>query len=179
MRKRLGRYVYVCPACGRVSWMPHSDCLPGKFRETRSLVDGLVYPSCRQVELLCFWCLVEQRRKEGLVCMAVPNLKGLGEGCASSTSNALDGGPLRQFSELWEFLTARVYPDGSERRGGKMSLSCESGSLGLCLTDMDTGAYAFLNGSDLEVLLLEAEDRLAHGTMAFKATRYEVRKKKK
>jgi len=104
--------------------------------------------------------------------MSVPRLNNVKGNSGSSTSSALAPGVLKPYLELWAFLTQTTYEDGSPRRPGKLALSCESGQLGLCLTDGDTGQYAFLNGTDLELLLLDAETRLEAGTLAFKPSKY-------
>lgn len=109
--------------------------------------------------------------------MALPRKTVSAEGSGSSTSNALVAGPLSEYSELWAFVTQTAYPDGTKRRTGRLSLSCESGMLGLLLTDDETGQYAFLNGRDVTGLLTEADLRLGDGSLSFRPSRFNGRKK--
>jgi len=109
--------------------------------------------------------------------MALPRKTEAVNGSSLSTSSVLAGGPLTQYSELWAFLVATAYPDGTKRRTGRISVSYESGLLGLLLTDEETGQYAFLNGRNLDDLLAEAELRLADGSLSWRPSRYGNRKK--
>jgi len=127
--------------------------------------------------LLCPSCRERHSPAEVETCMALPRKSPGSESSSSSTSNALDPGPLKQYSELWAFLTATTFPDGTKRQAGKFSVSFESGLLGLLLSDGETGQYAFLNGRDLTGLLDEAELRLADGSLSFRPSRYGGRKK--
>jgi hypothetical protein len=104
--------------------------------------------------------------------MVLPRRTADAGNSGSCTSSALVAGPLSQYSELWAFLTSTTYPDGTLRRTGSLSLSCESGMLGLSLNDAETGQYAFLNGKDLEDLLTTAELRLTDGSLAWRPSRY-------
>jgi len=169
---RKGRYVYVCPACGGTTWSPRLDRVPGKFRDMASLVDGRQYSSCRQVEQLCYWCEGDKWGVGVKACMVLPRkIAGAGNS-SSSTSSALAAGLLEPYSEIWAFLTQTAYEDGSTRRTGRLSLSCESGTLGLLLNDMETGQYAFLNGHSLQEMLETAELRMADGSLPWKASKY-------
>ncbi len=167
-----GRYVYVCPACGCTTRSPRLDRVPGKFRDTVSLVDGCSYPSCRQIEQLCFWCEDEKWGMRGDSCMVLPRKIAGAENSSSSTSSALVAGPLEPYSEIWAFLTRTTYEDGTTRRTGRLSLSFESGMLGLLLNDTETGQYAFQNGSSLQDLLETTELRLTDGSLPWKASKY-------
>lgn len=174
---RNGRYVYVCPACGGTTWSPRLGRSPGKFRETYSLVDGTAYPSCRQIEQLCFWCEAERWGEEVNTCMVLPRKGAIAPGSESSTSNVLAAGLLTQFSELWAFLVSTTHPDGAARQTGSLSLSFERGLLALSLNDTETGQYAYLNGKSVDDLLLQAELRLSDGSMPWRPSRYAGKKK--
>jgi len=104
--------------------------------------------------------------------MVLPRKNAVANGSASSTSNALDPGPLTPFSELWGFLTQVLWEDGKPRLPGKITLSCDVDMLGLSLQDAETGQYAYLNGRSLGSLLEEAELRLADGSLSFRPSRY-------
>jgi len=126
-------------------------------------------------DILCWWCR-ERHSPEGVdECMALPRKVAGAGGSGSSMSNVLDAGLLTPYSELWDFLTATTFPDGTKRRPGKISLSCESGLLGLLLTDCENDQYAFLSGRSPTVLLEEAELRLSDGSLSFKASKYPSR----
>lgn len=127
--------------------------------------------------VLCWWCREMHSPAEVEICMALPRKTAAANGSASSTSKPLAAGLLKQYSELWEFLTAETYPDGTKRRTGRISVSFESGLLGLLLTDEETGQYAFLNGRDLDDLLADGELRLADGSLSWRPSRYQQRKK--
>jgi hypothetical protein len=102
-------------------------------------------------------------------------------GAATSESSMLKplvAGPLEQYSELWAFLTRTAFEDGQRRLTGKISLSCESGLLGLLLSDSETGSYTFLNGSNLTDMLTEVEIRLDEGTVTWKTSKYPPTKRK-
>jgi hypothetical protein len=109
--------------------------------------------------------------------MALPRKAATASNSESSTSKQLDAGPLEQYSELWAFLTQTTFPDGVKRLTGKISLSCESGLMGLLLTDTETGSYAFLNGHGVTDLLTEAELRLSDGSLNWRASRYPLKGK--
>jgi len=134
-------------------------------------------PPATVVNVLCWWCRNMHSPGEVPLCMALPRKAADANGSPSSTSNALVAGPLKDLPEIWGFLTATSYPDGTKRRTGRLSVSFESGMLGLLLTDDETGQYAFLNGRNLDDLMAEAELRLADGSLSFRPSRYGSRKK--
>lgn len=175
---RKGRYLYVCPACKVTTWTLRVGSVQGKFLETYSLVDGRSYPSCDMREQLCYWCELDGEGEKDDLCMAMPVKPAAKGDSTSSTSSVLAAGLLTQYCELWDFLTGQTYADGSRRPGGKLALSCESGALGLCLTDTGTGQYAFLNGNSVDDLLLEAEVRLKEGKVPWRASRYQGKGKR-
>ena len=125
--------------------------------------------------VLCWWCRERHGPDEVVKCMALPRKTASAANSESSTLNALDAGPLAQYSELWAFLTQTAYPDGQKRQTGKISLSFESGLLGLLLTDSETASYAFLNGRGVTDLLTEAELRLADGSLSWRVSKYPAR----
>jgi len=139
--------------------------------------DGHDVPPAELRTVLCPGCR-ERHEPAGVdVCMALPRKSATADSSGTSTSSALAAGLLSEYSELWAFLTATTFPDGSKRQTGKISLSCESGMLGLLLTDAETSSYAFLNGNDVTSLLTEAELRLGDGTLSFRPSKYPGRKK--
>ncbi len=130
-------------------------------------------------EVLCCFCRNYHHPDEVNKCMVLPRKTAAVEGSQSSTSNALDAGQWKLFPELWEFLTASVFPDGASRRTGRLSVSFESGAIRLSLTDDETGQYASLSGRKLDDLFLDLEVRLAEGSLPWKASRYASRNKGK
>lgn len=128
--------------------------------------------------VLCWWCSEYHPPSEVRKCMALPRKTPGTESSESSTSKPLDPGPLKQFSELWEFLTATCYSDGSKRRTGRLSVSFESGALKLSLSDDETGQYACLSGRNLTSLLEDAELRMDDGTMPWRSSKYGPRGKR-
>jgi len=139
--------------------------------------DGYDVPAVSIGRVLCWWCREYHSPAEVERCMALPRKVAAANGSTSSTSNALDAGLLKQYSELWAFLTQNSFEDGLKRRTGRISVSCESDMLGLLLTDDETGQYAFLNGRKLDDLLAEAEIRLSDGSLSWRPSRYGSRKK--
>ena len=169
------RVVYQCPDCMGIAEAISLTALGGKVRPAFRESDGRPLPAVTVRRILCWWCREYHSPEEVDACMALPRKIAGAENSQSSTSNVLDAGPLKQFSELWGFLTATSYPDGVKRRTGRLSVSFESGLLGLLLTDDETGQYAFLNGRNLDDLLAEAELRLADGSLTFKASKWQRR----
>lgn len=55
--------------------------------------------------------------------------------------------------DLWDFLTATHWPDGTERAPGSLTIFCDAGVLKGCLSDKDAGLVCFLSGADLVGLL--------------------------
>lgn len=124
----------------------------------------------RQVK--CWWCREYHSPLEVETCMALPRKSDTTDSLPSSTSNVLDAGPLTQLEELWAFLTASAFPDGSSRRTGRLSLCFESGMLKLSLNDEETGQYACLSGRNLQTLLEEVELRFSDGSVPWRASRF-------
>ncbi len=151
--------------------------LGGKCRPDFASRDRQDLPGVVVRNVLCPFCREYHCPAEVDKCMVLPRKSATANGSASSTSKPLDAGLLQQYSELWAFLTAETFPDGTKRRSGRISLSFESGLLGLLLTDEETGQYAFLNGRDLDDLLADGELRLADGSLSWRPSRYGSRKK--
>lgn len=170
--------VYWCPSCGATSVKPRFGRVPGKVRETVSLVDGVSYPSCARHEQLCYWCEVGFWGGEGERCMAFPTRPAAAASSGSSLSSALAAGPLKPYPELWDFLTTTVLADGGSRQTGRLSVCFESGVLKLSLTDDHTGQYASLSGRNLDDLIAEVELRLADGSLPWRPSNFIKGKRK-
>lgn len=122
--------------------------------------------------VLCHHCRDRHRASEVPTCMALPTRKAPAERSTSSTSSALAAGLLTPYSEIWAFLTATAYPNGAKRRTGRLSLSCESASLRLSVTDEETGLYATFQGSSLDDCLLAFEAGLAAEEVPWRESKY-------
>lgn len=170
-------YRYSCPDCKTMSWCVEMTALGGKVREPFMPRDGNGQPAVKVVEVLCWWCRNFHSPAEVEGCMALPEKRAANGSSTSSTSNALEKGLLEQYAELWEFLTATSYPDGRKRQTGRLTVSFDAGLLGLLLTDEETGQYAFLNGRNVTTLLEEAELRLSDGSLSWRVSRYNQRKR--
>ncbi len=110
--------------------------------------------------------------------MKIPDRKATGAAGTGSLSSALVAGPLKQFSEIWAFLTGADTVTGASRLPGSLSLKCASGLLGLTLNDAETGQYVFLQGRDLEEMLLMAEGGLGDGSLHWRPSQSGPRKRK-
>lgn len=122
--------------------------------------------------VLCWYCREYHAPAEVTACMALPRKMASTDGSATSSSNALAPGPLAEYSEIWAFLTATKYPDGSRRKTGRLSLSCESGVMKLSCTDEETGQYVCLSFADLGEALLAFEAGLAAGDLPWRPSKY-------
>jgi len=90
----------------------------------------------------------------------------------SSSSVVLVAGPLDGLSEVWAFLTATAYPDGTKRLTGRLSFSCEKGVLSVSLTDQETSQYVIRSGRSLSDILLALEAGLASGDLDWAPSRW-------
>lgn len=169
---RSERYVYECPSCGGLTFVPRLGRIQGKSRDVISLVDGRQYPSCRRIQQLCYWCEVDRWGAEERTCMAFPTVPVPAASSGSSSSSALAAGPLKQYPELWDFLTTSIMPDGLPRQTGRLSVCFESGVLKLSLTDDHTRQYASLSGRNLDDLLTEVELRLSDGSLPWRPSSF-------
>ncbi len=174
---RKGRYVHVCPACERETFRPRCHVSNPKFRDVVSKFDGLVYPSCRRVVLLCQRCFDKRWREGEQTCMQIPDSRSKNGHPGGSSLSATDPGLLRPFSELLIFLTGSVSETGAERKPGNLSLRLQSGTWGLSLTDAETGQYCFVEGKRLDDLLLMVEMGLGDGGLPWRASAYQQRPK--
>lgn len=147
---------------GRIKWPPAGDAGSAE-------PDDL--PADRTI--LCWWCREYHRASEVKGCMGLPMKKATQGNSTSSTSSVLVPGLLAAFSEIWAFLTATSYPDGSKRRTGRLSLSCESGQLKLSLSDDETAQYICLSSTSLDDALLAAEVGMAEGTLSWRESKYQ------
>ena len=110
--------------------------------------------------------------------MKIPERRESATNGTGSSSSALVPGPLQQYCEIWAFLTGCDVKTGISRASGNLSLKFASGYLGLTLNDTETGQYAFLQGLDLEVLLMQAESGLEDGSLHWRASGYSQKKRK-
>lgn len=70
---------------------------------------------------------------------------------------------------LWDYLTAESYSDdGTARRTSTMLIFTDSGSLKLCFNDRDNNRQFFHTAATMELLLTEAEVKLATDTADWK-----------
>lgn len=166
-------HLYKCTDCGAESHLLQAWENGRKLRPPLRERDGVDVGRVVVHRVLCWWCRTYHPPSEVDACMALPRKPSGNGSSASSMSSALDAGLLKQYSELWGFLTLAAYPDGTKRKTGRLSLSCDVDMLGLGLQDEETGQYAFLNGRSLDDLLLEAESRLSDGTMPWRASRFQ------
>lgn len=171
------RYVYQCPACECLTREVALTRVGGKVREPCWDRDGRMTPGVKVVKVLCWWCREYHPPEEVEACMALPRKVASAGKSGPSSSSALDAGPLKEYSELWAFLTASTYPGGEKRLTGRLTFSCEQGLLGMLLSDDDNDQYAFLNGRDLQGLLTEAELRLGDGSLSFRPSKYRSKRK--
>ena len=112
------------------------------------------------------------------ICMVLPKKGASATASESSTLSAKAAGPLSTYSEIWAFLTQTLWPDGTSRQTGKVTLSCDLDLLGLSLQDTETGQYAFMQGRDLSALLEEVELRLTDGSLPWRPSKYSQGKRK-
>jgi len=126
------------------------------------------------------WRLSEGRKRDisyatvpevGL-CMALPRNPGDPGQKRTSSSGVLDPGVLKQFAELWGFLTSTTFPDGGKRRTGRMSFSVDAGELVLSLNDPQTNQYATLQADGLNELLELAELKMASDEIKWRKSKF-------
>lgn len=139
---------------------------PEYFRER----DGLGRPAVKIVDVLCWWCRLRHSPEGVELCMKIPDRRADAASGTGSLSSALDAGLLTQYSEIWAFLMGTDSVTGVSRKSGSLSLKFASGMLGLSLNDQETGQYCYLNGPKLDDLLLMAEAGLADGSLPWRAS---------
>lgn len=165
---RRGRYVFVCPDCGQTTFRVSLYVSPGRVRETVSLVDGRSYPSCRQVEQLCFRCLLRRGVDEETLCMALVRPVVVEENGSTSCLTAKMPPWLSQYPELWEFLSKPSYKDGKPRQLGKVSLQLVSTGVQMTLTDPSSSAYCCRQACGLKEAMELFEEGLATSSLVWR-----------
>lgn len=129
--------------------------------------------------VLCCFCRQYHSVNPRVACMPVPEKEDVKMGSSSSSSNAQVGELLKQYPEIWDFLTASKTPSGKSRQTGRLSLSCEGGQLRLSLTDAHTGSYATLSGATFDELLLGFEVGLSDSRVAWRPSSPDYTKPRK
>jgi len=112
------------------------------------------------------------------LCMAMlrPTVSGPANGSLSSLAS--QGQLLRDFSELWEFLTGLTYQDGKPRQTGSISLKCFAGKIQVTLTDPSGGCYCCQSSASLDDAFLALEIGLKEGTLPWRPSGYAKEKRK-
>lgn len=166
------RLVQFRPACRR-------DLYNQNARDAGSQLSLPGCKRCRPCSLVgadvarCSICGPGWLLRESLVPMCPLPTKQTRESLDTSCgSTAKPSSTFDSFPELWAFLTSSLFPDGTKRQTGKMSLSFDSGIWSLVLTDLHTQLYACLNAPSVDDLILMAEARLAESTMPWRASNY-------
>jgi len=162
--------VYECTACGVLTPEVLLSSLGGKVREPFRARDGSLAPGVRIMRVLCWWCRTFHPPEEVESCMKIPSRSAHQNGDGGSSSSALVPGLLAQYSELWAFLLGTDTVTGALRKSGSLSLKCSSALLGLTLNDAETGQYCFLQGRNLDDLLLMAEAGLGDGSLPWRVS---------
>jgi len=111
------------------------------------------------------------------LCMALAKPSTSLTANGSSPSGVSRGELLKQYSELWEFLTGAAYSDGTKRQPGCMSVKCTPGGLQVTLTDPSSGSYCCLTAASLDDALLALEMGLAEGSTTWRSSSYAKPKK--
>lgn len=177
VRKRLS--VYVCPSCGVVASPFHLDAANGKSRSSFRDDRGNIMAGVFVWKVLCWWCREYHPATEVEACMKIPDRKAFPEAANGSFSSALDPGLLKQYSELWGWLTGCDGSTGKRRQPGSLSLKCSAGMVSLTLNDPATGQYCTLNLAGVDDLLLMAEAGLGDGSLPWRPSSYGNGKKVK
>jgi hypothetical protein len=81
-----------------------------------------------------------------------------------------EGWPAR-YPALVEFLTAAVWPDGSPRAPGTLTLFCEAGAWKACLNDKDQSLVSFCTAPSPSQLLLALEGGLETDNLDWRSTK--------
>ncbi len=92
---------------------------------------------------------------------------GSGQPLASYASCKL----AERFPTLWEFLTLSLWPDGTERCTGTMTLMAEGGMVKAALNDRDVSASCFVSGKTFTSLLEAIEKGLDGESLEWRAKR--------
>jgi len=162
----------------RLSSLEHDE-LCRKFREsgfvTRDYFATRPFPVPAgpvDREVLCWWCREVHLASEVESCMKLPRKNAAVAGSESSTLKSSDAGPLSPFSAILAWLSQTCFEDGTRRQTGRLTLSFESGMWGLSFVDTESQQYAFLEGRNLEEMLLIADDKLDKDMMPWRASKW-------
>lgn len=172
-------YRYTCPDCGITTNLLDVMQLGGKVRPDFRARDGQDEPAVRVSRVLCWWCRLYHPPAEVEACMKIPERRAVTGNGTGSCSSALVAGPLKEFSELWDFLLGSALPDGKKRLPGSLSLKLQSGLLALSLADAETGQYCSLTGESLDDLLTAAELGLGDGSLPWRPSKFNQGKRTK
>lgn len=104
-------------------------------------------------------------------CMALKKPSGNGSGGVSSTATPSPGKLLTDYPTLLEFLTLRMWEDGSPRQPGTLLIFVDSGTWKACLKDKNGPRVCFVSSSDLDMLFLTVEDGLSQDNLDWRADR--------
>lgn len=69
-----------------------------------------------------------------------------------------------EYPDVYEFLTAQAYDDGSQRRTGTITLFVDTGVLGCFLNDRDNARSAKLEAEDVMALFTLMQEHLKNDT---------------
>lgn len=157
-------------------WLQLSE--RGKLpRPERIHVDGARYPPADVSELVFLRKLSDLRWRVEQLCMALQKPSTSPKTNGSSSAGVHPGQLLTPFSELWEFLTATQYADGTSRIPGTLSLKCTSEGLQGTLTDPTSASYCCRTGNSLDDVFLALELLLKDGTASWRSSGYAKQKK--
>lgn len=140
----------------------------GYFRER----DGVDVGRVPIRTVLCPCCRERHSPGEVNACMAMAKPAADAKADQSSSSSARIGTLLREYSEIWEFLTKPSYSDGSKRLTGKISLQSSSAGLTLTLLDQTSNQYCCLTLETLDDLLLAFEVGLRDNSLPWRTSQY-------
>lgn len=85
----------------------------------------------------------------------------------------------KTYPNVWEFLTATVYPDKTARVAGTLTFFAEAGNFKACLNDRDQGISAFVSGASFTALLVALEAGLKADDLEWKLPASGFKKKSK
>jgi hypothetical protein len=96
----------------------------------------------------------------------VPATPGVASMRASGESAFASGHPV-----LWEYLSAAVYEDGSNRTPSSLLAFVELGLVKICLNDRDLSRTGWVSGVSLEEALIALELKLGDGSLDWRAAK--------
>lgn len=91
------------------------------------------------------------------LCVALTKPMANGKSSGASSCTVVPGRLLAEYSNIWEFLSATSWSDGTSRVPGSLSLKLTSGALQVTLTDPSTATYCCRSAPTLEDALLALE----------------------